>query len=393
MAEGLHDVVIVGAGPVGLALAAGLGQAGLRVALVDRSAVAIDIDAPASAWDARVYAVSPGSAAFLHGLGAWPRLDSSRITAIETMEIAGDAGGQLRFSAYEQGVRALAWIVEASGLTRALCELVRTQPLVETLSPVEPVRVSWDAQRVELTLGDARVIAGRLLVAADGAHSWTRRQAGLLQEPVSLGDTAVVANFDTALPHRGRAFQWFLGDEGVLAWLPLRGLRMSMVWSAPRSVADELMGCDPTALAQRVGAAGANALGSLSVLTPAQRFPLTSLHLSTVIGHRLALVGDAAHGVHPLAGQGMNLGLGDAAALVRVLAEGRLTRDAGAPLLLERYASRRAEPVLAMQAVTGGLARLFAARGPFARGMRNAGMNVLAAVPPLRRALAQPALR
>ena len=179
----------------------------------------------------------------------------------------------------------------------------------------------------------------------------------------------------------------------MLAWLPLPGRRISIVWSAPESVAQSLLSLQPHDLALRVAEAGGNALGPLVCLTPAAGFPLSYLRLPTSVALRLALVGDAAHGVHPLAGQGVNLGFGDAQALSAVLADRGPVTDAGAPVLLERYARRRAEPVLAMQAVTDGLARLFGWPAPWIKTLRNAGLSAVDRLPLLKRAMAQPALR
>jgi 2-octaprenyl-6-methoxyphenol hydroxylase len=168
---------------------------------------------------------------------------------------------------------------------------------------------------------------------------------------------------------------------------------MSMVWSAPDALATELMALDLRALADRVAGAGRGALGPLEVITPPASFPLSFLKLPTSVAHRLALVGDAAHGVHPLAGQGVNLGFGDAEALSTVLAERGPVRDPSAPILLERYARRRAEPVLAMQMVTDGLVRLFGPNAAWAKSVRNLGLAAVDRLPLLKRALAQPALR
>ena len=168
---------------------------------------------------------------------------------------------------------------------------------------------------------------------------------------------------------------------------------MSIVWSAPDALAQTLLAEDAETLSARVAEAGGQALGVLSCITPAIGFPLRFLRLPTSVALRLALVGDAAHGVHPLAGQGVNLGFGDAQSLSTVLAERGPVNDAGAPILLERYARRRAEPVLAMQAVTDGLARLFGPPSPWLKALRNAGISAVDRLPLLKRALAQPALR
>ena len=389
-----HDVVIVGAGLVGLALATGLARTGLKVAIADRGKVAA---APgvrdANGWDQRVYAISPGSASFLHGLGVWQRLPVERMTPIEAMDVRGDAGGRIEFSAYALGERALAWIVENGELNAALVEAARGVPGLDIVAPCAPAAIAWRAGAAELRLEDGRTLSARLVIGADGVRSWTREQAGMHFVPRAYGQAGVVANFDTERAHRGRAFQWFLPDAGVLAWLPLPGRRISIVWSAPEGLASELMALDAAGLAARVAEAGGHEVGALTMITPAASFDLWFLKLPSVVGERLALVGDAAHGVHPLAGQGVNLGFGDAAVLSAILAARGAVADAGAQILLERYARRRAGPVLAMQAVTDGLVRLFDVRAGWLRTLRNRGMRVVGAIAPLKRLLAQPALR
>jgi ubiquinone biosynthesis UbiH/UbiF/VisC/COQ6 family hydroxylase len=387
-----YDVIVLGGGPVGLALAAALAHEQLAIALIERGELStFDAAAGADDWDSRVYAVSPGSAEFLRGIGAWQRLPGERLAAIEMMDVRGDGDGAIAFSAYELGERALAWIVESRELCSALVESVRCSERVDVLAGCEPAAVAWRKDAALLTLADGRALSARLLVAADGVRSWLRREAGTAREPQPYAQTAVVANFATERKHRGRAFQWFLDGAGVLAWLPLPGERISIVWSAPEELARELAALDATALAQRVAAAGGRALGELALITPPATFPLSYLKLSSVIAPRLALVGDAAHGVHPLAGQGVNLGFGDAATLATVLGAGRQLGDVGAALLLERYARKRAGPVLAMQLVTDGLVRLF--EPPALKRLRNSGMRAVAALTPVRRLLAQPALR
>jgi len=388
-----HDVAIVGAGLVGLALAAALARAGLSVAIVERNNVVAAHTAQDDTWDSRVYAVSPGSAEFLHRHGVWQRIPTERIAAIEAMEVSGDDHGLLRFDAYDLGERSLAWIVENRELNAALVATVRADPSIEVLAPSVPESIAWRGDLAEIRLAAGRTLTARLVVGADGVHSWARHEAGMAHEPRSYGQTGVVANFATEIAHRGRAFQWFLGDEGVLAWLPLPGKRMSIVWSAPDMLAADLLALEPAALAARVAAAGGETLGGLEAIGAPAGFPLMFLKLPSVVARRFALVGDAAHGVHPLAGQGVNLGFGDAATLSSVLASRGAVGDAGAPILLERYAQRRAAPVLAMQTVTDGLVRLFGMSSPWARLLRNRGMFAVNAVRPLKRLLAKAALR
>jgi 2-polyprenylphenol 6-hydroxylase len=384
------DVLVAGAGLVGLALAAALARNGLRVTLLDRVQALAAADP--GTWDQRIYAISPGSAAFLSRVGAWQALSCERIEAIESMRIVGDAGATLNFSAYELGGRPLAWIVEERSLRAALLPAVHV-PGIEIVSGAEFASLEWSTQEGTLTLADGRRYKASLIVGADGVQSWVRHAAGIVAEPKPYGQQGVVANFDCDLAHHGCARQWFRDDGSVLAWLPLPGRRISIVWSAPDALARELMALSPEALSERVADAGASVLGALRMITPPAAFALSSLRLPTSIAHRMALVGDAAHGVHPLAGQGVNLGFGDAQALAGILAERGPVGDAGAPILLERFARRRAEPVLAMHAVTDGLVRLFGPRTPWLRALRNAGLSAVDRLPMIKRALAQPALR
>ena len=385
------DVVIAGAGLPALALAPAIARAGLRVALLDRTPISAP-EAPSDTWDPRVYAISPGSAAFLQRVGAWQRLPIERLTAVESMHIDGDSHGRLQFSAYDLGERALAWIVEERALRAALLPAVHGAG-VSVLGDAGFASLAWSTGDATLVLANGEALSARLIVGADGIRSWVRSAAGLVAMPKPYGQTAVVAHFACERAHHGAARQWFRADGGVLAWLPLPERRVSMVWSAPDALAEALLALAPAELAARVAAAGSNVLGEFTPLGPASGFPLQFLRLPTSVAHRLALVGDAAHGLHPLAGQGVNLGFGDAEALSGVLAERGPVDDPGAPALLTRYARRRAEPVLAMQAVTDGLARLFGTRMPWVRVLRNFGLSAVDRLPVVKRALAQPALR
>jgi len=390
-----YDVVVAGAGLPGLSLATALARTGMRVALADAAPIA----APAfdtAQYDLRVYAISPGSAQFLHGIGAWQRLPVERMTAVEGMDIEGDAKARLAFSAYDLHERALAWIVEEREMRAALLQAA-VDAGVEMQGGAPFVGLTFDTESARLVVaGDGaepREIRARLIVAADGLRSWVRQAAGIVAAPRSYGQTGVVANFACERAHRGIARQWFRGDGSVLAWLPLPDNRISMVWSAPDAMAADLLAMAPETLADRVAGAGDRVLGDMTPISASAGFPLSMLRLPTTVAHRLALVGDAAHGVHPLAGQGVNLGFGDARVLAHLIADRGPIGDPGAPILLSRYAQRRVEPVLAMQVVTDGLARLFGPPSPWLSAVRNAGMAAVDRLPFLKRALAQPALR
>jgi ubiquinone biosynthesis UbiH/UbiF/VisC/COQ6 family hydroxylase len=366
------NVAIVGAGLVGASLAAALGRAGLEVALVEPLPPA----SPGDAWDERIYAISPASRGFLGELGAWDALDARRIQPVTRMAICGDApDARLEFSAYDAGVGALAFIVESGRLAHALWQRLARLDGVRRFAPAQCARLEVDAAGATLALAGGETIRAELVVGADGAQSWVRRAAGLTARAAGYGQVGVVANFAAARSHDATAFQWFR-EDGVLAYLPLPGNLLSIVWSTGDGHGRALVGLASGELCRRVEAAGRGALGNLELITPARAFPLQRMRAQSMIAARVALVGDAAHVVHPLAGQGVNLGFGDAAALAAVLGRREPFRDCGDRVLLRRYERSRAEAILAIGTVTDGLARLFALPGAAAARLRNLGLDL-----------------
>ena len=366
------DVVVVGAGLVGASLAVALGRAGLSVALIESAPAPV----PAEDWDSRMYAVSPASSAFLESLGVWQALDAARIQPIARMEIFGDrSGSRLEFSAYDAGIAVLAHIVESGRLAHALWEAAGRLENVRCFAPANCERLALEEQGVTLALAEGTTLNAQLVVGADGARSWVRRKAGLTARAASYGQLGVVANFATTRPHQETAFQWFRTD-GVLAYLPLPGDRMSMVWSTPEANGRVLTALPPDALCAEVAAAGQGTLGDLRLITPPQAFPLQRLSAERMVAPHVALVGDAAHVVHPLAGQGVNLGFGDARVLAATLIAREPFRSCGDRALLRRYERGRAEAILAMRTATDGLATLFGLTGTFTAGLRNFGLNL-----------------
>ena len=380
------EVVIVGAGLVGASLAAALEARGIAVALVEPEPP----PPPAEAWDARIYAISPTSVAFLESVGAWQAVDATRVQPVARMVIAGDRpGATLAFSAYESGVPRLATIAESGRLAYALWQ--HLGPGVQRVSGRRCTVLAVDPDAAHLTLDDGTTLTARLIVGADGAKSWVREQAGIDARVHDYGQLGVVANFECERAHGGTASQWFRAD-GVLAFLPLPGRRMSMVWSTPEPHAQELMSLPADELERRVAAAGEGRLGALRLLGPARGYPLRRVDSSALVAPRVALVGDAAHVVHPLAGQGVNLGFGDAQALAETLGQREQFRDCGDPGVLRRYARSRAEDILAMRGVTDGLVRLFGATGRVSGEIRNRGLNLTDRLPVLKNLLVRHAL-
>ena len=384
------DVVVVGGGLVGASLALALRASGLKLAVVEAQPPQPLADA--ADWDSRIYAISPGSAAFLEGCGAWSELDRARVSRVEEMHIFGDdARSELDFSAYDAGLRELAFIVENRQLQHALWRALQQQHDIEVFAPTVCKALTLAAEAAQLELADGRMLRARLIVGADGADSWVRAQAAIEVETRRYCQTAVVANFAASRPHRGIAYQWFRRD-GVLALLPLPGERVSLVWSTAEEHAARLLKLTRGELATQVTTAGHGVPGDLRVITPAAAFPLRLQRVRQLVMPRLALVGDAAHNVHPLAGQGVNLGFRDARELARVLMQRGAQTDCGDRHLLRRYERARREDIAGMQFATDSLQRLFNNESNWLAGVRNFGLRLANRQPQLKNLLVQRAV-
>ena len=356
---------MVGGGPVGACLARA--ARGMAVALLAQQRPA----APADAFDSRVYALTPGNAAFLRELDAWPE----RATPVHAMRIYGDESSMLEFDAYAAGVPELAWIVEDARLQAALW-----RDLDFVAGECREMRIGHD--QVTLSLDD-RSIEARLVVGADGANSLVRERAGIAVRERDYGQRAVVANFRCAKPHRSTAYQWFQRGA-VLALLPLAGDHVSMVWSRSTPLDD---------VGAAVEEASGGVLGALELLGPPRSFALRRLAAERLVVPRVALAGDAGHVIHPLAGQGLNLGLHDARELAQVLRSREPQRDPGELGLLRRYERARAEPILAMDTMVDSLFRLFGADSAVAARLRNAGLNLADRLPVIKNMLMRQAMQ
>jgi 2-polyprenyl-6-methoxyphenol hydroxylase-like FAD-dependent oxidoreductase len=384
------DVCVRGSGPVGQSLALALGHLGLRTALV--STAPADPAKPVES-DVRTYALNQRSVALLKRFKVWEALRTAPVpaaTAVLDMKVFGDAGGHLAFSAWSQHVGELAWIVDAAALERELANALRFAP------------------NVTLTSTD---VPATLLALCEGRDSREREALGVEVDRHDYGQRAVAARLASDRPHLGTAWQWFRAPD-VLALLPFdlppaavggepapRG-GFGLVWSLPDARADALQACSDADFEQALDGATAGAAGRLRLASPRSSWPL---RLATArrwhgvsAGRAWVLVGDAAHAVHPLAGQGLNLGFADVDTLADVLAE-RERREPWRPLsdaaLGERYARRRRGPTWAMGHVTDGLQQLFSHDfGPL-QELRNRGLSLVDHLPPLKRWLGRRALQ
>jgi 2-octaprenylphenol hydroxylase len=380
-----HDIIVAGAGLVGCAIVLALQQAGFDAALVERGQAPRPFD-PAGD-DLRVYALSPASIRWLQGLGAWRDAGDWREGPYQAMKVwSDDPARAMSFDAADLRLPALGSIVENSLLQWSLWRLLDPSRLylgaaVESLS--------LDDAGAQLRLADGRELECRLLVAADGVESRLREMAGIDTVGWSYAQRAIVANVQTAQPHAQTALQRFL-RSGPLAFLPLGDGRSSIVWSSTE--AERLLALDEAAFMAELGAAIQYERGAITATTARASFPLRLSHARDYVRESFVLAGDAAHSVHPLAGQGVNLGFSDAAALAAVLAEARdAGRDYGSLRNLKRYERLRKAGNLDMLAVTDGLSRAFDLDIPGWPALRDLGMQAVQRLQPLKTLLTRQA--
>ncbi len=365
-----YDILIRGSGIVGRSLALQLGSQGLRVALLGER------EAPLrQGEDVRAYALNAASVALLRQLKVWDALPEDARSPVYDMCIRGDAqGAQLGFSAWQQGVSELACIVDAGELERQLGQALRYAPRVDEVS--QPVPAALEA-------------------LCEGRESRRRAELGVAFEPQAYGHRAIAARLTSALPHQGVAHQWFRSPD-VLALLPFDrpqpACSFGLVWSLPEARAQELLALADDAFEAALTEATGGAAGALRLAGERQSWPLALARAGAVSGPGWVLLGDAAHLVHPLAGQGLNLGLADVLALSQVIAEKESWRSLGDARLLRRYERARALPTLAMGELTDGLLKLFASEAAPLRRLRNEGLQWLDRAAPLKRWLTARAL-
>jgi 2-octaprenylphenol hydroxylase len=386
------SIVVCGSGTVGMATTLALLRAGQKdVILLGPRSSDLDND--------RVYAISPTSQAFLAQIGAWSLMPLERITRVDAMEIRGDTFGALHLRAWQAAQVDLTYIIFVADLDRALAQALE----VHGVRWVKEHLVGF-AQGVGHT-DSAQTIEADLWVAADGSKSTLRHLAGLSFDEQPYDATALICQLQCERPHQGVALQWFTAD-GILACLPLPNAttqgstgtthNVSMVWSLQHDDAHQLLAAplaDQTqALQTRLMKASRGRLGQLTVASPVKGFPL-SIAQSPMIGERVALVGDAAHRVHPLAGQGLNLGLGDAQALAKTVSEREAFMTAGDQMVLRRYRRARAQAIWEMRFITDSLYRLFGAQGKPIAWLRNAGLSLVDRLPFAKRLLIEAASR
>jgi len=381
------DVAVIGGGIVGKAVALGLAQLGLQTLEI---APGLDqaIGAPAgSQWGQRIYAFSPGTIALLKHLQVWDAVDHARLQVVKDMRIYGDRGeptDQLHLSAFEAGVSELAWIGESDVIEHTLDTATRFQNKLERVS-TSIKAISVDHRGAHLELENGKPIIAKLVIAADGAHSFVRSAIGIEVEEESYEQTAVVVNWQCTQSHLQTAYQWFLPGGDIIAMLPLPNQQVSMVWSTSNAHAEHLLKLSQAQWSEqfRKIANGdiLQQLGELTLHSDPTSFPLRKMRAERFIGPTsdptVVLLGDAAHVIHPLAGQGLNLGLRDVAALLNVLGKRESFRPINDFNLLRRYERERQGDTSALLWVTDKLKKLFSGSSNAERFARNFGLGLV----------------
>ncbi|MEO7343289.1 MAG: FAD-dependent oxidoreductase [Methylotenera sp.] len=374
------DIAIVGAGLVGLAAAVGLQQAGFSVALIDsKHPVKETAGLDAQVWDSRIYAISPKNAEWLKGLGVWQLLNPGRIGEMQAMEIWGDASSSpLTLFAEDANSDYLGFIVEATALSQALMQRIEATDIhILFDSPCTALTTSSTSTTVHLNNG--QIVESVLLLAADGSHSWVRQQLNLPVQQKNYDQVAIVANFEIEKSHANIARQWFAqdteGKNSILAWLPLPENRISIVWSVSTQYAGKLLSLTDSEFTRQVKLAGGEVLGELKLISSPASFQLTLQKSNILTQDGVVLIGDAAHQVHPLAGQGMNLGFRDVIDLLEVFYEKNQYQAVNDISLLKRYSRVRKADILNMLLLTDGLYQLFESKNSVVKKVRNWGLS------------------
>lgn len=369
-------IVIVGGGMVGLVLAAALARVKIPVTIIENQI-------PSLQWqpenlDARVSAINNASQNILMNLGVWSKIlpaSQSPLRGLQVWDHVG--GGQIEFDSADIGKAQLGFIVENRAIVKALWEHLSSEPLVKILCPAKPMKIVRESDILQLQLEDQTLISAQLIIGADGAQSWVREQMGVMLMERPYQQQAIVAVIDIEKPHQMLAYQSFL-PSGPLGVLPLaHPNQCAMVWSNDLPDAQRLLSLSQADFNRELSLALSYRLGKMTCLSDLKTIPLIMRHAKDYVQPRLALIGDAAHSIHPLAGQGANLGFLDAAVLAQVIAEAQAkNQDIGGLRVLKRYQRWRKGDNLLMLAAMRGFKELFGLNSSWIVQLRSQGLNI-----------------
>jgi len=383
------DLIIVGGGMVGLMLACALKDSGLHIVIVERA----EPDVRQSLGrDCRVSAIVLGNVRILQGMGVWEHIRDAG--PMRAMRIWDDQHlGGIRFDAGELGpevgAEALGYLVENSKLQEGLTHVLHQHDNLELICPAAIETVQWHEDRVEVVLDDGQAFSAPLIVGADGANSWLRQQAGIGIYSRDYGQKGIVATVRPQMHHRDVAYQRFL-PTGPLAMLPMSDGLCSIVWSAEHAEADRLMALDDVAFLEDLNLTFGPMLGRIEEVGERAAFPLVARLARHLVQPRTALIGDAAHTIHPLAGLGVNLGLRDAMVLAQEIVDARkYDEDWGEMDVLNRYMKQRLPDILSIMGSMGFFHELFTRNFPGLPELRGLGMRIVGNSGPIKKLLMQ----
>jgi len=386
-----YDIIIVGAGMVGATLACVLGQHDFRVGLIE--AREPDFNWPTDSTDQRVSAITCASQQILESVGAWQLMSEKRISPYREMRVWDATGtGSIHFDSADLGAPLLGHIVENRVTLFALHQQLQALKNVTLLTPASITQLDIKPDFAIVELDNGQTLSANLVVAADGSRSKLRELVGIETSGWDYQQHGVVAHITTSKSHQETAWQRFMPD-GPLAFLPLSDGTSSIVWSTTPEHAEQLLAMDETDFLDELQQAFGDKLGRMLKCGPRAAFPLRMQHAKKYTLPRLALLGDAAHTVHPLAGQGVNLGFADAASLAEVLVAARNKKqDIGAHKILRRYERWRKGENLAMLSTMDGFKRLFGSKQPALKWLRNAGLSLTNSTTPLKNMIMRQAM-
>jgi len=387
-----YDIIIVGAGMVGAAMACALGNSALKIAVIESRQS--DFNWPENSHDIRVSALTHASQHIFENLGVWQSMQCDGVATYNKMNVWDASGnGQIFFDSVEVGQADLGHIVENRVIQKALQLKLAEFDNIDLLMPLQLQALQIeDGKGVKLVSSDGQQLSADLIVAADGANSWVRKQTGISLHTWAYKQTAIVCNVHTSESHQNACWQQFMPD-GPLAFLPLADGQSSIVWSTTEEKSQALLTMDEQCFNQELQITFGSSLGRIQLSSKRGAFPLRLRHAKHYVEQHLALIGDAAHTVHPLAGQGVNLGLLDAVVLAEEVLKGvEKHRSPGALSVLRPYERRRKTDNMAMLAAMDGFKRLFSNNITPLKQLRNFALNSVDKLSPLKNTMIKRAM-